>query len=118
MKKLNFYVCPVCGNVITAMAETGVSCCGKKLRPLEAQKASEQEKLTVERIEDDFYITSGHPMTREHYITFAALLTGDSMMFRKLYPEWDLQLRIPAFANGRLFWYCKQHGLFYQEIHR
>ena len=42
MKKLNFYVCPVCGNVITAMADTGISCCGKKLRPLEAQKASEQ----------------------------------------------------------------------------
>ena len=31
MKKLNFFVCPECGNVITAMTEAGISCCGKKL---------------------------------------------------------------------------------------
>ena len=34
MKKLNFFVCPECGNVITAMTEAGISCCGKKLQPL------------------------------------------------------------------------------------
>ena len=31
MKNLNFYICPNCGNVVTAMAEAAVSCCGKKL---------------------------------------------------------------------------------------
>ena len=35
-------------------------------------------------------------MSKEHFISFAALLTGDSVMIRRLYPEWDLQIRIPC----------------------
>lgn len=116
MKKIHFYVCPDCGNVITTMTDTGISCCGKKLKPLQPQKANENERLTVEMIENEFYITTNHPMERNHYIPFIALLTGDSMILRKQYPEWELQTRIPFFAHGRLLWYCNRHGLFYQEI--
>lgn len=116
MKKMLFYICPNCGNVITAMTDTGVSCCGKKLKPAQAKKADERDRLVVERIENDFYITAEHPMEREHYIPFVALLTGDSIMLRRQYPEWGLEVRIPAFAHGRLLWYCNKHGLFYQEI--
>lgn len=116
MKKMHFYVCPVCGNMITAMTETGISCCGKKLQPLPPHKADENEKLHVARIENDFYITANHPMEREHYIPFVALLTSDTLMLRKLYPEWELQVRIPIFSHGRLLWYCNRHGLFYQDV--
>lgn len=31
MKKLQFYSCPNCGNIITAMTATSLSCCGRKL---------------------------------------------------------------------------------------
>ena len=116
MKKMTFYICPTCGNMITSMTDTAVSCCGKKLSAIQPQKATEDEKLSVEIIEDDFFITSEHQMTREHYIAFVALLTGDSIMLRKQYPEWGLQVRIPIFAHGKLLWYCTQHGLFYQEV--
>lgn len=116
MKKMTFYICPTCGNMITSMTDTAVSCCGKKLSAIQPQKATEDEKLSVEIIEDDFFITSKHQMTREHYIAFVALLTGDSIMLRKQYPEWGLQVRIPIFAHGKLLWYCTQHGLFYQEV--
>ena len=116
MKKLIFYICPTCGNMITSMVDTNISCCGKKLKAIQAQKASEDEQLSVEIIENDFFITSNHSMTREHYIAFIALLTGDSVMVRKQYPEWDLQVRIPVFAHGKLIWYCTKHGLFYQEV--
>ena len=116
MKKMHFYVCPVCGNMITAMTETGISCCGKKLQPLQPYKADENQKLNVARIENDFYITANHPMEREHYIPFVALLTSDTLMLRKLYPEWELQVRIPIFSHGRLLWYCNRHGLFYQDV--
>ncbi|MEY8482906.1 helix-turn-helix domain-containing protein [Lachnospiraceae bacterium 48-21] len=116
MKKMNFYICPACGNMITAMTDTNVSCCGKKLSPQQPIKAGEDEKLNVEMIDDNYFITSNHPMTREHYIAFTALLTGDSIMLRKQYPEWDLQVRIPAFAHGKLLWYCTKHGLFYQYV--
>ena len=116
MKKLNFYVCPECGNVITAMTEAGISCCGKKLQPLEAVKAPDEERLLVENIENDYYISSDHPMLKEHYISFVALLTGDTLTLKKQYPEWDLQVRIPGRTHGKLIWYCTNHGLFYQLV--
>ena len=116
MKKLQFYICPACGNMVTAITDTNMSCCGKKMKALKPQKANENEKLTVETVENDFYITSDHPMERGHYIAFIALLTGDSILLKKQYPEWDLQVRIPVLAHGRLLWYCNKHGLFYMEI--
>ena len=116
MKKLQFYSCPDCGNIITAMTATSLSCCGRKLQPLQPKRAAEHERLVVEKVEDDFYITTAHPMERGHYIAFVALLSGDSIMLRKQYPQWELQVRIPIFAHGRLLWYCNKHGLFYQEI--
>ena len=53
-------------------------------------------------------------MTKDHYITFVALLTGDSLILRRQYPEWDLQARIPRLGRGMLVWHCNQHGLRYQ----
>lgn len=116
MKKLCFYVCPNCGNLISAMADTNISCCGKKLKALQAQKASDDEALIVEKSDNDFYITADHPMERKHYISFVALLTGDGIILKKQYPEWDLSVRIPALAHGMLFWYCTCDGLFYMNI--
>ena len=112
MKKLQFYSCPDCGNIITAMTATSLSCCGRKLQPLQPKRATEHKRLVVEKVEDDFYITTAHPMERGHYIAFVALLSGDSIMLRKQYPQWELQVRIPIFAHGRLLWYCNKHGLF------
>lgn len=114
MKKLNFYVCPDCGNLITAATETGVSCCGRTLLPLEPQKP--EEPLSVEKIDDSWFVSSPHPMDKDHYVSFVALLTGDTLFLRRLYPEWDLQTRIPAFGHGILLWYCTKHGLFRQII--
>ncbi|MCI9170691.1 MAG: helix-turn-helix domain-containing protein [Lawsonibacter sp.] len=114
MKKMKFYVCPGCGNLITAATEASVSCCSRTLLPLEPQKP--EEPLSVEKIDDSWFISSPHPMTKEHYVSFAALLTGDTLFLRRLYPEWDLQTRIPAFGHGILLWYCTQHGLFRQLI--
>lgn len=116
LKKICFYVCPVCGNIITSVSETGVSCCGKKLKALTPEKAEETNRLNVEVIENEFFISSEHEMTREHYISFIAFLTGDTLILRKQYPEWNLQTRFPFFSHGRLIWYCTQHGLFYQDI--
>ena len=42
--------------------------------------------------------------------------SGDSLMLRKLYPEWNLQTRIPRFGHGMLVWNCSRHGLFWQAL--
>lgn len=116
LKNLHFYVCPTCGNLVTALVDTPVSCCGKKLTALTAQKAGPEEKLSVEIIENDYFISSDHEMSKDHYISFVAFLTGDTVLLRKQYPEWNLQTRLPVFAHGRLLWYCTRHGLFYQNV--
>mgnify|MGYP002247908749 CR=1 FL=1 len=86
MKNLNFYVCPTCGNILTSAVGAAVTCCGKKLAPLEAVKAPEEERLNVELIENDYFVSSSHPMTKEHYVSFVALVTGDTLILRRLYP--------------------------------
>lgn len=116
MKKTEFYVCPECGNLISTAGDAAVSCCGRKLEPLEAKKAEPGEKLSVEIIDNEYYVSSDHEMTKEHYIGFVALLTGDTLVLKKQYPEWDLSTRIPRIAHGTLIWYCSRHGLFYQLI--
>lgn len=88
----------------------------KVLEPSVPKKADADEKLSVELIENEYFVSSNHDMTKEHYITFVALLTGDSIILRKQYPEWDLQTRIPRMAHGKLVWHCNKHGMFYQFI--
>lgn len=116
MKNLKFYVCPQCGNLITAAEDAQITCCGKALKAQEPVKAEGKERLNVELIENEYFVSSVHEMTKEHHIMFMALLTGDGMVLRRQYPEWDLQTRLPRMAHGKLMWYCTNHGLFYQLV--
>ena len=116
MKNLTFYLCPQCGNMLTGTPGGTFSCCGKTLLPLTPEKAAEEEKLSAELIENDYFIKSSHPMTKAHYVSFVTLVTGDTLILKRLYPEWDLQTRIPRIGHGKLFWYCTKHGLKYQLI--
>ena len=116
MKRMLFYVCPDCGNMITAMADANISCCGKIMTAIKPQKSDERHKLNVEIIETDYYLTTAHPMEREQHITFVALIAADGLIMKKLYPQWDMQARIPFRKHGRLVWHCTKDGLFYMDI--
>lgn len=118
MKKLKFYVCPDCGNVVTSTSEANISCCGKKLSALEARKAEEDEKLSIEDMHGEWYISSSHSMTKDHYISFVAYVNDSTAMIFKQYPEWSLQLSLPFYRTGRIVWFCTKCGLLYQEIRR
>ena len=63
-------------------------------------------------VEDEKFITVAHPMTKEHYISFIAYVTGDRMQLVKLYPEGNAETRLPLRRTGVLYWYCNRHGLF------
>lgn len=116
MKKLKYYICPNCQNITVCTGEAEVSCCGRKLEAQTPVKAADDQKLKVETAEDDWYITSDHPMTKEHYISFVSFAAGDRVQMIKQYPEWNLDLRIQKRGHGMLVWYCVQHGLFYQLL--
>ena len=118
MKKLRFYVCRECGNIITATSEAVVTCCGNRLAALEPEKAEKDDMLKVEDIGGELFVSSEHEMKKEHYISFAAYVADSTVMMFKQYPEWELQFTMPLFRSGRLVWYCTEHGLFYQELRR
>ena len=107
-----FYVCPVCGNAIHSTGSALVSCCGITLPPLEAEEADEDHGITIENVEDEHFITVHHPMTKEHFISFAAFVTCDRIQMVKFYPEGNAETRLQLRGKGHLYWYCNRHGLF------
>ena len=113
-----FYVCPICGNVIHSLGEAAVSCCGVRLPELAPEEAAEEHLLRVEPVEDEFYITLDHPMTKEHYISFLAAVSGERLQLVKLYPEGEAAARFKLSGVKWLFAYCNRHGLFRQAAPR
>ena len=70
MKKSKFHVCPVCGNAILSTGEAVITCCGITLPALEAEPAEEEHAIRLEPVEDEYYVTLDHPMSKTHYISF------------------------------------------------
>ncbi len=111
-----FYVCPVCGNVIRTTGDTVISCCGITLPPLEAEEVDEAHTVTIERVEDEHFITVNHEMTKTHFISFVAYLTSDRVQFVKFYPEGNAETRLQLRGRGYLYIYCNKHGLMKKKI--
>jgi len=118
MKKMKFCICPDCGNIITSTSEADISCCGKKLNASEPKKAEENQKLKIEDMGGEWFISSDHEMTKEHYISFVAYQNDNTFVLSKQYPEWNLQVNLPLYRTGRLVWYCQKCGLLCQDIRR
>ncbi len=116
MLKSRFYVCPVCGNVLFARGDALVSCCGIQLPALEAEEPDDAHRLSVEKVEDERYVTVNHPMTKEHYISFIAYMTPDRYETRVLYPEGNAEARFFYRGAGWLYYCCNRHGLFRQKV--
>lgn len=105
------YVCPVCGNVIHSMGEAVISCCGIILPVLEADELDSEHTVTTEPVEDEKFITVHHSMTKEHYISFIAYATSDTVRMVKLYPEGNAETRMQFRGRGYLYIFCNRHGL-------
>ena len=116
MLQCRFYVCPICGNLIHSTGNAVVSCCGVTLPAQEPEKPNEYHGITIEKVEDEQFITIHHPMTKAHFISFLAFVTSDRMQLVKFYPEGDAQTRLQLRGRGYLYYYCNQHGLFRQKV--
>lgn len=112
MKRIKFYVCADCGNIMTQTGNGEMLCCGKKIDILKPKKPDELHKIQIEEIEDEFYITWEHPMKKEHYIHFIAYVRFDRMLLIKLYPEQNGEVRFPKMYGGKIYYYCNKEGLF------
>lgn len=110
------YVCPVCGNVVHAMGEAVVSCCGIALPALDAEEADDAHRPSIEQVEDEEFVVLRHPMTKAHYISFLAYVTSDRLQLVKLYPEGSAACRLRLQGHGTLYFFCNRHGLMKQRI--
>ena len=77
MMRMKCYVCPICGNVIVSAGETVASCCGVVLSALEAEPEDEEHRLQFTKVEDEYYVTIPHEMSKTHYISFILALADD-----------------------------------------
>lgn len=118
LKRLRFYVCPVCGNVITSLGSAVVSCCGLTLPELQAEQPDGEHAPRVETSEDEYYVSLPHEMTREHFISWIACLRDNRLELEKLYPEGNAECRFKIRSVQALFWYCNRHGLFTMKPER
>ena len=112
MMRSMFYVCPVCGNVFHSMGEAVINCHGVSLKPCEAEETDENHMIFIEKSDNEYYVRIAHDMTKEHYISFVAALSPDTLQMVKLYPEGNAEARFRMNGLKRFFFYCNRDGLF------
>ncbi len=112
MYRSRFCVCPVCGNVIASVGEALVMCCGISLPPMEAEESDEEHRISVEKIEDEYFVSVDHPMTKDHYISFIAAVSDSGIQLSKMYPESNAETRFRTSLVRYIYAYCNRHGLY------
>ncbi len=111
MKRIRFYVCPECGNILTSTGEAEISCCGRRMEALKARKAEEEHQLKIEALDGESYVTVNHEMRKEHYISFIACVSYNQVMLCKLYPEQEAEARFKRMPGAKWYTYCSRDGL-------
>lgn len=112
MLKSSFAVCPICGNIIHSMGENINSCCGINLPILEAEREDDKHIINMKLIDNGYYISLNHEMTKNHYISFIAYITMNKSEIVKLYPEQNAEARFSNNGKGIIYVYCNKDGLY------
>lgn len=123
-KNTVFYKCPTCGNVI-GLIEGNIEhmrCCGKEMERLEANTedaAFEKHVPVYERSEDEIVVRVGdaiHPMEKDHYIMWIAVVSDNQTTRVRLYPEQEPVARFKYIPGSVIYAYCNKHGLWKADV--
>ena len=112
MSRGKWYVCPVCGNVLTASGGAVVSCCGITLPPLEPEEPDADHGIETRSDDGELLVEVAHPMTKDHYVSFLAAVSDRGVQIAKLYPEEEARARFRIDGVRQVHAYCNRHGLF------
>jgi len=116
MLRSKFYICPVCGNIIHSMGEAVIHCHGVQLLPSMPEEADESHSLSIEVVEDEYFVQIHHDMTKQHYISFIAALSMDRIQMVKLYPEGNAEARFNLRGVTQILFYCNRDGLYAARV--
>lgn len=126
MKKLKFYKCEHCGNVVVKLIDKDVPvlCCGEIMTEIVAnsKEAATEKHLPVVKVENNIVEVKvgevSHPMEENHYINFIAVETDKGYKLVSLYPgnEPIAKVYVGEEIVKTVYEYCNLHGLWKTEI--
>ena len=126
MKKLKFYKCEHCGNVVVKLIDKDVPvlCCGEIMTESVAnsKEAATEKHLPVVKVENNIVEVKvgevSHPMEENHYINFIAVETDKGYKLVSLYPgnEPKAKVYVGEEIVKTVYEYCNLHGLWKTEI--
>ena len=116
MKRIKFYQCPDCGNILTATGKAELSCCSRRLAPMTVQAADDMHSLDICDIETEKLLTWTHPMDKAHHLTFLAAVGYDCVHIVRLYAEGAQEQRLPRIAWAKYYCGCTEApGVLYES---
>ena len=116
------YRCETCGKMVLVMKESGapIVCCGNVMKELVAgtNEGSVEKHLPVYSVENNVVnVRVGsvdHPMIKEHYIEWIAIVTGNGYQIKYLNPG-DKPFASFMISSGdevkEVYAYCNLHDL-------
>lgn len=126
MKKLKFYKCEHCGNVVVKLIDKDVPvlCCGEIMTEIVAnsKEAATEKHLPAVKVENNIVEVKvgevSHPMEENHYINFIAVETDKGYKLVSLYPgnEPIAKVYVGEEIVKTVYEYCNLHGLWKTEI--
>lgn len=116
-----FYVCPICGNVIMKLVDSGVipTCCGEEMQLMEPNTTDGAGEKHVPKVSRLDACTLGvevgiipHPMSPDHYVHFIYLETETGGHICFLNPEYEPKAQFCCKDSPiAVYEYCNLHGL-------
>lgn len=117
-----FFLCEHCKNLIFMIHDAGVPvwCCGEQMKPLVpgVSEGAGEKHIPVYQVEGNRVRVSvgstHHPMTEEHSIQWAALVTRQGAQFKTMHPGRSPEVCFAlcdADEVEAVYAYCNLHGL-------
>ncbi|MCR5584480.1 MAG: desulfoferrodoxin FeS4 iron-binding domain-containing protein [Lachnospiraceae bacterium] len=120
--ELKFYRCPICGQIVAIVKETGspLICCGQEMQEIKAgtSDGAREKHVPVYEVKGNIVNVNvgsvDHPMTPEHYIEWVVLQTKTGNQRKALKPG-DAPKVSFAMCDGdevvSVYAYCNLHSL-------
>lgn len=122
--KTKFYICPICGNIITKLVDSGVTpvCCGAPMHEMipnsEQADTTPDKHVPIVHREDEYTLrvdigSLPHPMTPGHHICFVWLETEHGAQLQFLNPEKPATVKFCGCKDRptSVYEFCNVHGL-------
>jgi len=123
-----FFRCPICGNLVESVVDSGVPmiCCGQEMEEIEANT---QENVALEKHIPVVGVAGkiitvkvgavNHPMLPEHFIQWIHLETNLGIKRTSLHPGQAPEAKfvlVEGEAAKAAYEYCNLHGLWKKDL--